>query len=77
MFRRVSEITDIPPQNAVHIGDNLVDDIEGAANANFLSIWVNLRAETLKPGDAKPSAIVENLSDVTTAILSLDQLTQS
>ena len=36
-----------------------MDDIEGAANANFLSIWVNLKTETLKPGDAKPSAIVE------------------
>ena len=73
MFQRVSEITDVPPQNSIHIGDNLVDDIEGAANANFLSIWVNLKAETLKTGDATPSRIVEHLSEIPAAISSLDQ----
>ena len=46
------------------------------ANANFLSIWVNLKAETLKPADAKPSAIIENLSDIPAAIASLNQLAQ-
>ena len=73
MFQRVSEITDVPPQNSIHIGDNLVDDIEGAANANFLSIWVNLKAETLKTSDAAPSRIVEHLSEIPSAINSLDQ----
>ena len=73
MFEKVSQITDVPPQNSVHIGDNLVDDIEGAANANFLSIWVNLKAETLKTGDAAPSRIVEHLSEIPAAISSLDQ----
>ena len=73
MFEKVSQITKVPPQNSVHIGDNLVDDIEGAANANFLSIWVNLKAETLKTGDAAPSRIVENLSEIPAAISSLEQ----
>ncbi len=77
IFQRVSQITGVPPKNSVHIGDNLVDDIEGAANANFLSIWVNLNAETLKPGDAEPSAIVENLSEIPAAIISLDQLSET
>ena len=73
MFEKVSQITEVSPQNSVHIGDNLVDDIEGAANANFFSIWVNLKAETLKTGDATPSRIVEHLSEIPAAISSLDQ----
>ena len=77
IFQRVSEITDVPPENSVHIGDNLVDDIEGAANANFLSIWVNLKAETLKTGGATPNKIVEHLSEIPEAINSLDQPIQS
>ena len=77
IFQRVSEITDVPPANSVHIGDNLVDDIEGAANANFLSIWVNLKAETLKTGGATPNKIVEHLSEIPEAIISLDHPFQS
>ena len=73
MFDKVSQITKVSPQKSVHIGDNLVDDIEGAANANFLSIWVNLKTETLKTGDAEPSRIVEHLSEIPAAISSLDQ----
>ena len=77
MFEKVSKITEVSPQNSVHIGDNLVDDIEGAANANFLSIWVNLKAETLKTGAATPNKIVEHLSEIPEAIISLDQPLQS
>ena len=77
MFEKVSQITEVSPQNSVHIGDNLVDDIEGAANANFLSIWVNLKAETLKTGGATPNKIVEHLSEIPEAIISLDQPLQS
>ena len=73
MFEKVSQITEVSPQNSVHIGDNLVDDIEGAANANFLSIWVNLKTQSLKTGDATPSRIVEHLSEIPAAISSLEQ----
>ena len=72
MFEKVSQITEVSPQNSVHIGDNLVDDIEGAANANFLSIWVNLKTQSLKTGDATPSRIVEHLSEIPAAISSLE-----
>ena len=68
MFHLVLRKTKLKPENAVHIGDNLVDDIEGAYNAGFYSIWVNLKSETMSKKGAQPNQIVTSLSEIPTLL---------
>lgn len=41
MFLAALERSNVGATEAVHIGDNPIDDIEGASNAGLHSIWVN------------------------------------
>ena len=68
MFNRVLKQTQLKPENSVHVGDNLVDDIEGAANAGFFSIWVNLKSEKAHDDQAMPTQTVTKLSEIPAAL---------
>ena len=41
IFRAALEELDIQPGEAIMVGDNLKSDIEGAAGAGIISVWVN------------------------------------
>ncbi len=57
---------------AVHVGDHLVDDVQGANQAGMHSIWVNLK-DAAAPEDAadKPSREVRHLEAVAEAVAEL------
>lgn len=57
--------------HVVHIGDNLVDDIQGAHNVGLRSIWVNLQGHAPGPEDAQPHAEVTELNQL---IVLVDEL---
>ena len=73
MFELLLERTGFEASDAVHIGDNLVDDIEGATRAGFHSIWVNLQSQKIDSATAQPTEIVENLSEIPRAIQSINE----
>ena len=55
---------------AVHVGDDPVRDIEGAAKAGMRTIWVNLRGQDWPLESVRPTASVTRLSEVVTLIQS-------
>lgn len=59
------------PQQAVHVGDNLIDDVQGANQVGMHSIWVNLKDYQLVSDDPRPGAEVTRLVDVPEAIKAL------
>ena len=68
MFRAALTHVNASPHESVHIGDHLVDDVQGAADVGMHTIWVNL-SESQHPGDsARPSAVVRDLKDIAQAI---------
>jgi FMN phosphatase YigB (HAD superfamily) len=46
-FKRAFEQHGVAHNEVIHIGDNLVDDIQGARSAGVASIWVNLLGHPL------------------------------
>ena len=46
IFELASEALGEAPETVLHIGDHPVDDVLGALNAGFQSVWINRRAET-------------------------------
>lgn len=61
LFERAMAHAGVTPGEAVHVGDHVVDDVQGASAAGMSTIWVNLVGS-----DATP--------DATTTVTRLDQL---
>ncbi|EOV9521405.1 HAD family hydrolase [Vibrio parahaemolyticus] len=54
IFQKALNLVDIKPEEALHIGDSLAADIEGANNIGILSVWVNAT------GASNPTEITPN-----------------
>jgi putative hydrolase of the HAD superfamily len=66
MFEAPLSAMRLKPEQAIHIGDHLVDDIQGADGVGMHSIWVNLVGG--QPADVTPSREVTHLSAVKDAV---------
>jgi putative hydrolase of the HAD superfamily len=58
---------------AIHVGDHLIDDIQGAATVGMHTIWVNLKDQPLKPDTINPSATVSHISDIPASVVAIEQ----
>ncbi|GGO78053.1 hydrolase [Marinobacterium nitratireducens] len=76
MFEQALEKTGLRPEQVVHIGDNPVADIEGAHNAGYWTIWVNLKGE-LWPGGPTPDQVVHDLSEIPRALTEIAEIAAS
>jgi len=68
MFNAPLTELDLNPEQAIHIGDHLVDDIQGAGDVGMHSVWVNLTRHQRRPADANPSREVVDLYSVDAAV---------
>ena len=68
MFRAPLNELDLRPAQAIHIGDHLIDDIQGAANVGMHSIWVNLTEQDRQPQDIEPTQEVSGLLAIISAV---------
>ncbi|MFC6670317.1 HAD family hydrolase [Marinobacterium aestuariivivens] len=76
MFEQALEKTGLRPEQVVHVGDNPVADIEGAHNAGYWTIWVNLNAQAW-PGGPAPDQTVRCLSEVPRALTEIAEIAAS
>ena len=62
MFARAATLAGCAPSQIVHVGDDLISDVEGAANAGMVTVWLN------RPGianrDAKPDFEISSLTEL-------------
>ncbi|MEZ5559285.1 MAG: HAD family hydrolase [Pseudomonadales bacterium] len=52
----------------IHVGDHLVDDIQGAGDVGMHTIWVNLREQLLPEGAAAPTDSVTRVPHIPEAV---------
>jgi len=64
MFRAALTHARSHPEEAVHVGDHLLDDVEGATGVGMHTVWVNLERITPPDDAAAPSHVVHDLFDV-------------
>lgn len=57
------------PSRAIHVGDSLREDIEGAANAGMKTVWLD---HDHNPIESEATAVVHALADVQKAIEEID-----
>jgi putative hydrolase of the HAD superfamily len=68
MFYAPLNELNLRPAQAIHIGDHLIDDIQGAANVGMHSIWVNLNEQLRLGQDVKPTQEVSGLAAIVPAV---------
>lgn len=59
---------DLKPEQCVHIGDNPTDDILGARQSGFHSIWFNPENTPWEETQFQPSIEIHRLKDIPTAV---------
>ncbi len=47
MYRLAAQRLDLEPKFILHVGDNLLTDVEGAINSGMQACWINLDQKTL------------------------------
>lgn len=68
MFHAALAHAGVGAADTIHIGDNLVDDIAGAAQLGIHTIWTNHADDTLENASHEPSAIVGRLEELPAAV---------
>lgn len=55
----------VKPENILMVGDSLFEDIYGAANCGFQTVWLNRDNNNLREGLVTPDYIIRNLDELT------------
>jgi 2-haloalkanoic acid dehalogenase type II len=73
MFQAALAHTGAAPDEVIHIGDHLVDDIRGAAQVGMHTIWVNHGGHADPATDVPPTDTVHALGQVPAAVVRIGQ----
>lgn len=69
MFQRALAHAGVAAAEAVHVGDHLVDDVQGAREAGMATVWLNRRRAD-EPADA--DVTVTSLAELPAALAAMD-----
>lgn len=67
MYRLAAKRLEIEPQFILHVGDNLLTDVEGAINSGMQACWINTEQKTLmeeKEGRLLPHVEISRLDSL-------------
>lgn len=67
-FQSALDKAEVQPEQCIHIGDNPLDDIKGAAELGIHTIWVNQNGQPWEDSLVAPSAEVTEISQVPEAV---------
>ena len=68
IFRLLLERAGLAPDQALHVGDDPLADVEGARRAGIEAVWVNRREEPWPDGLEPPARTVRSLAELVTAL---------
>jgi putative hydrolase of the HAD superfamily len=71
IFQAALERAGVTAERAVHVGDNPIDDIHGAAVLGYRTVWVNLKGGALPP-EIRATREVTSLAELPTVIAALE-----
>lgn len=71
-FMQALRLANCPPESAIHIGDHPQDDIFGASQCGFNTIWVNLFNESWRESH-RPTEEVSTLEQVIDAVQAIEK----
>jgi len=69
MFIAALERAGVKPEEALHVGDHPVDDMQGAQSAGLRTLWVNFSGQAWPLSSRKPDFMVNSLPEIAEALL--------
>jgi len=72
-FQRILRETGIEPQEALYVGDTLLDDVHGAKLAGMSAAWINRNGATRDPKLLQPDYEIASLTELTRVLESLKE----
>ncbi len=64
IFLEVLEAMNLKPNEALYVGDTLLDDVMGSKRAGMHSAWINKRGEPVPEGHPMPDMIIGDLAEL-------------
>jgi putative hydrolase of the HAD superfamily len=69
IFRAVLDELDVAPDEALHVGDNLRADVDGAASCGIPTVWITRRVrdanrQLSEHSGARPEFVIEDLKEI-------------
>ncbi len=68
IFHRALQRAGLPSEKTLHVGDNLITDVYGAANVGMRTLWFNPNNMPLDENSPVPDITVTGLADIPAAI---------
>ncbi len=68
MFHHALKLAGVRPKQAIHIGDNLITDVRGAAEIGMKTVWFNPDGKPIGKDDTVPDFTVKTLAEIPAAI---------
>lgn len=68
IFEHALRTANVAPENTLHVGDNLITDVHGAANLGMKTLWFNPENRPLPANSTVPDITVNALADIPAAI---------
>lgn len=68
MFEAALRHAGVAASAAIHVGDHLIDDVQGANAVGMHTVWVNLSGNAAAPESHAPSREVHRLADIPAAV---------
>lgn len=59
IFERALAVAEVMPSHALHVGDSLAEDVEGARGAQIAAIWCNRRGDPVPDGVRAIASLAE------------------
>ena len=75
MFHRTIEAIGATPEETVHVGDHLLNDVLGAKQAGMRTIWIETYEDRRTPVDVTPDITIQALGEVGGALQHLASVT--
>jgi len=69
IFERALDIAGARPEQAFHVGDNLVADVWGAKQLGIRAVWRRVAEVEQPPVDVAPDAVVSDLTELPRVVL--------
>jgi 2-haloalkanoic acid dehalogenase type II len=63
MFEYALKVSNLSPEEVIHVGDSLSSDVTGAKNVGIKSVWVNRNNKKLN-GNVQPDFTITTLTDI-------------
>ena len=76
LFFQTVQALGVPPEEVVHVGDDLQNDVLGARQSGMKTIWIETYDDRRPQVDVRPDVTVSDLGQVPTAIDTLERASQ-